>query len=269
MGHSYGEEGRRQAYLAALDIPLWTVNPHHHLVNASEPIVFTAYYEAAQTSDTSLNEVIEPATTITKQALNTSTTPQDTTFFNIPDVDEPPPLEAYLNDPEYQRAAEVDNFVRTGEKLLNASPPIKEKTPIVQYGGEGQAIQFKIAFYGCGAWQLIVPRSQLLSPKEFDLLANIQRVMQTENAPPLLFVWPMVNHYAIPRHKQAAQEALTAFFKNQPLSDKGYIILTDNDEELIALIRQSTPKAVYQQPSLLTLLQHPLKKKDLWLALNQ
>jgi hypothetical protein len=37
--------------------------------------------------------------------------------------------------------------------------------------------------YACGVWQIIVPRSQLLSPSEAQLLANIQRVTPAENAP--------------------------------------------------------------------------------------
>ncbi|MCB1673445.1 MAG: hypothetical protein KDI00_02115 [Pseudomonadales bacterium] len=268
-------EGRRQAYLAALDIPLWRVRSDSVLVGQSIPIDFVPYYEEQHLSSSLEVESVQAQTVVEDTSSSNTTAYVDN--INKENRAEPifdePPLESYFNDPEYQRAEDVDNFARARESLKQQLEPVKKPvlaadTPIPAVNDE-QPIHFKFAVYTCGLWQLIVPRSQLLSPSEMNLLANIQRVLQTENAPPLLFAWPMVNHYAIPRHKTAAREALKAFFSNQALSDKGYIVLPDYEDELFTLLQQSTTKPVIRQLGLSSLLQHPIKKKDLWLALTQ
>lgn len=261
-------EGRRQAYLAALGIPVWTVRAESQLADVSDPVAFVPYYleQLIDEQSISYQPHKEQAVTVVEQELPKPIVKQPVHSF------EEPPLESYLNDPEYQRAEEFDDFVRARTALTEELKPTPtEQTELQQRVAvnDTQPITFRFAVYGCGAWQLIVPRSQLLSPSEMTLLANIQRVMQSENAPPLLFVWPMVHNYALPRHRQAAQEALVFFFRNQALSDKGYIVLTDHEQDLVDLLRASTDKTVIQQASLSFLLQQPLQKKALWLALNQ
>lgn len=262
------EEGRRQAYLAALGVPLWTVRAESQLVDLSDPVAFVPYYleQLIDEQPISYQTNKQQKTLIVEQEPPKPIVQQQSPSF------EEPPLESYLNDPEYQRAEDFDNFVRARASLnQDIKPETQTESPTLKttVHTNNQPINFRFAVYGCGAWQLIVPRSQLLSPSEMTLLANIQRVMQTENAIPLLFVWPMVHNYAIPRHRQAAQEALAYFFKNQAISDKGYIVLTDHEQALVDLLRDSSTKPVLQQASLSTLLQQPLQKKALWLALNQ
>jgi hypothetical protein len=257
-------EGRRQAYLAALGIPLWTVR--HELPYAA-PAAHTQFmaYE-----DESLDVVEVESAPEVEEVVAEPPMRSANADLSAPPVydDEEPPLEAYFDDPEYQQAAAIDGF-----KQVIAPPPVAAKTApspvVIPAASADQPIHFKFGVYACGPWQLIVPRSQLLSPSEALLLANIQRALQTTQVPPILFTWPMVNNYAIPRHKQAAQEALMAFFNNQAISDKGYILLADYDDDLAALLVSSTMKTVTVQASLSTLLQQPLQKKALWLALNQ
>ena len=261
-------EGRRQAYLAALGIPVWTVRAESQLADFSDPVAFVPYYLEQLIDEQSISYQAnqEQKTVIVEQE-----SPKLMVKQPLPSLEEPP-LESYLNDPEYQRAEDFDNFVRARASLnqdIKPNTQTEHPTAKTTVNANNKPINFRFAVYGCGAWQLIVPRSQLLSPSEMTLLANIQRVMQTENAVPLLFVWPMVHNYAIPRHRQAAQEALVYFFRNQALSDKGYIVLTDHEQDLVDLLRDSSSKPVLQQASLSTLLQQPLQKKALWLALNQ
>lgn len=260
-------EGSRQAYLAAMGIPLWTVRADVPLSDHSVPLRFVAHQtESNHIVDVEPTQALQQTPQIPKPPSVKNHQPQ--TVNTEPPVFDEPPLESYANDPEYQKAEDFQEFVQARAALV---PDVKPQAIVIQKqpAAEGQPIHFRFAVYACGVWQLIVPRSQLLSPSEVTLLANIQRVTQTESAPPLLFTWPMVNHYAIPRHKKAAQEALVSFFNNQALSDKGYIVLTDFEDELVELLQQSTAKPVLKQASLTTLLQQPLKKKDLWLALNQ
>ncbi len=259
------DEGRRQAYLAALGIPVWTARIDSALAESSQSLNFVPYYLQDETIEDEV--LIAPVVAQVEVAKNHPITPLSPSV-EPPTFDEPP-LEAYLNDPDYQKAEDFSAFAKTRAALTAKVAPIVSPQIIAPPVSTEQPIHFRFALYHCGLWRLIVPRSQLLSPSEMSLLANIQRVMQSENAPPLLFTWPMVNHYAIPRHRQAAQEALRAFFANQALSDKGYIVLTDHEHELLSLLQDSTTQAVIQQPSLSTLLQQPLQKKALWLALNQ
>lgn len=267
-------EGSRQAYLAALGIPIWTVRADVPLSAQSVPIQFVA----CQLDDVPLELEAPVALKQTPKpvANPSSINSKQTHAADEPPVFDEPPLDVYLSDPDYQKAEEFQSFVNARSALTNKIAPISSvvsQNPVVVSNvvdsESTQPIHFRFAVYACGVWQLIVPRSQLLSPSEMMLLANIQRVTQTENAPPLLFAWPMVNHYAIPRHKKAAQEALVSFFTNQALSDKGYIVLSDYEDELVELLQHSTTKPVIKQASLNTLLQQPLQKKALWLALNQ
>ena len=267
-------EGSRQAYLAALGIPIWTVRADVPLSAQSVPLQFVTY----QSDEVPIEA--EPSVALKQTpkpvAANTPINAKQTQPFDEPPIFDEPPLDVYLNDPDYQKAEEFQEFANARAALITKVIPessVVAASPVVVSrvvdSDSTQPIHFSFAVYACGVWQLIVPRSQLLSPSEMTLLANIHRVTQTENAPPLLFAWPMVNHYAIPRHKKAAQEALVSFFTNQALSDKGYIVLTDFEDELIDLLQHSTTKPVIKQASLNILLQQPLQKKALWLALNQ
>lgn len=263
-------EGRRQAYLAAIGIPLWTVRQELSHAASSFSTQFVAYEDALFAE-----EILETPSLVIDEL--PAETPQTATksseiapvFYNSsspPNYDDEPPLEAYFDDPEYQHAAVIDSFAKA------FAPPVvtpTTQTVVKPIASQEQPIQFKFGVYACGQWQLIVPRSQLLSPSEAQLLANIQRALPTVSPAPLLFTWPMVNNYAIPRHKKAAQEALVSFFRNQAASDKGYILLADYEQELADLLTSSTTKPVLLHASLSLMLQQPLQKKALWLALNQ
>jgi hypothetical protein len=260
-------EGRRQAYLAALGIPLWTVRQELSHAAPSSPTCYVAF-EDVFFADVSIN--VESSTSVDALPVtptNTETLASEApSLLSPPEYNDEPPLEAYFDDPEYQQAAAIDGF-----KHVLAPPPAAIPAPIASKlaTSQEQPIQFKFGVYACGQWQIIVPRSQLLSPSEAQLLANIQRALPAASSQPILFTWPMVNNYAIPRHKKAAQEALVSFFRSQALSQKGYILLADYEQDLAGLLMESTKKPVIIQPSLSMLLQQPLQKKALWLALNQ
>ncbi len=263
-------EGRRQAYLAALGIPLWTARQALTYASASMPTQFVAYEdtffadEVAEAALTVIDDLPVETTHTAKQL--SPVIPVVNSHSSPPIYDNEPPLEAYLDDPEYQQAAVIDSFTKAF-----APPVVIPTTQSVAKppASQEQPIQFKFGVFACGHWQLIVPRSQLLSPSEAQLLANIQRALPTPSPAPLLFTWPMVNNYAIPRHKKAAQEALISFFRNQAASDKGYILLADYEQELADLLTSSTVKPVLLHASLSLMLQQPLQKKALWLVLNQ
>ena len=260
-------EGRRQAYLAALGIPLWTVRQELSHAAPSSPTCYVAF-EDVFFADVSIN--VESSTSVDALPVtptNTETLASEApSLLSPPEYNDEPPLEAYFDDPEYQQAAAIDGF-----KHVLAPPPVAIPAPIASKlaTSQEQPIQFKFGVYACGQWQIIVPRSQLLSPSEAQLLANIQRALPASSSQPILFTWPMVNNYAIPRHKKAAQEALVSFFRSQATSQKGYILLADYEQDLAELLISSTAKPVVIQPSLSMLLQQPLQKKALWLALNQ
>lgn len=263
-------EGRRQAYLAALGIPLWTVRQELSHAAPSSPTIFVAFEEGFFAGVSIDAESISIKTSVDELTNAPTSTeilaPENPLLFSPPEYDDEPPLEAYLDDPEYQQAAVIDGF-----KHVLAPPPVVASTPIASklVTSQEQPIQFKFGVYACGQWQIIVPRSQLLSPSESQLLANIQRALPVASSQPIFFTWPMVNNYAIPRHKKAAQEALVSFFRSQAASQKGYILLADYEQDLAELLMASTEKPVIIQPSLSMLLQQPLQKKALWLALNQ
>ncbi|PTQ90606.1 hypothetical protein [Agitococcus lubricus] len=258
-------EGRRQAYLAALGLPLWTVRPESLLSHRSQTQDFVAY-ESELTSTEPASDTAPVSQAFAPVDVSTPVVDKPKAVVVMPPhADFEPPLEAYVDDPEYQQAQLVDSFLKAAVPEPN-KPPVTPNNPVLATAVE-QPIHFRFGVYPCGVWQLIVPRPQLLSPSEMQLLANIQLVMQTESASPLLFTWPMVNNYALPRHKQAAIEALTAFFKNQAISDKGYIVLADHEQQLLEVLRASTPKSILMHASLSALLQQPLDKKALWLSL--
>jgi hypothetical protein len=264
---SLHSEGRRQAYLAALGIPLWTVRQELTYAAPSTQTQFVAY-EDAFFADVTVIEAEPLLEEVPPLIQSKPTPPREPSIISSPPIyDDEPPLDAYLNDPEYQQAAVIDSF----KHALAPAAVVPKTAPVMAkpVASQEQPIQFKFGVYACGQWQLIVPRSQLLSPSEAVLLSNIQRVMQTTMSTPLLFTWPMVANYAIPRHKKAAQEALIAFFRNQAVSDKGYILLADYEQELADLLTASTTKPVIIQSSLSIMLQQPAQKKALWLALNQ
>lgn len=265
-------EGRRQAYLAALGIPMWTVRPQSSLYEHSEPVQFVAYelegdefIPEVEISPVAVASVVAPQTKAAPVAAMDEEDEESAFAVSPPVYDDEPPLDAYFDDPEYQQAQAIDNVRKFAEpaKAPTAAPVAKPAA------SAEQPIHFKFGLYACGLWQLIVPRSQLLSPSEAQLLGNIQRVMQKESVHPILFTWPMVNNYAIPRHKRAAREALQSFFKNQGLSDYGYIVLAEHEDELVELLQQSTSKTVKVHAALSSLLQQPALKKNLWLAFNQ
>lgn len=272
-------EGRRQAYLAALGIPLWTARANGPLAGQSAPVRFVAYELEQEADVVDIEAEVQPlavfplasapaSPSASVKPLASAVPEQDDADYAPPPVyDDEPPLEAYLDDPEYQQAQVIDSVRKFAEPAQSPTPVLPAL--VKPAASVEQPINFRFGVYPCGLWQLIVPRSQLLSPSEAQLLNNIQRVLQKEQAAPLLFSWPMVNNYAIPRHKRAAREALEAFFKNQALTDKGYIVLADHEDELVELLKQSTAKPVLSHPGLSFLLQQPALKKALWLALNQ
>ena len=260
-------EGRRQAYLAALGIPLWTVRQELTHAAPSSPTTFVAFEDVFFADvnvdvESSSHQAIVDELSIEQANVETFVP----ALSSPPEYDDEPPLEAYFDDPEYQQAAVID-----GLKQVLAPPPVAVPKPTMAKltTSQEQPIQFKFGVYACGQWQIIVPRSQLLSPSEAQLLVNIQRALPVASSQPILFTWPMVNNYAIPRHKKAAQEALVSFFRSQAASQKGYILLADYEQDLAELFMASTDKPVIIQPSLSMLLQQPLQKKALWLALNQ
>ena len=112
-------EGRRQAYLAALGIPLWTVRQELSHAAPSSPTCYVAF-EDVFFADVSIN--VETSTSVDALPVATTNTetfaPESPLLSSPPEYNDEPPLEAYFDDPEYQQAAAIDGF-----KHVLAPPP--------------------------------------------------------------------------------------------------------------------------------------------------
>lgn len=275
------DEGRRQAYLAALAIPVWTAR--HDLVHAQPTQALTMIpYVTDDVVDDSIDvDVVVPVANSptempARPVVNTSppTVPQD----GEP-PDDWPPLDAYLADPDIRRAAELGPQSALGlakhlatleQKRTPTEPKSEPLAPVESLAPEDLVpINFAFALHAWGRWQAIILRPLLLSPSEIRLLQQIDRALQTTSKAPLRFTWPMVANHAVPQHKRAAREALTGFFRHQGLAEQGYLVLADRDDELTELLRSSTDKPVICCASLATMLQQPFRKKELWLTICQ
>ena len=274
-----GWEGRRQAYLAAIGIPLWTARyPLAHAAITESIVVAALGYEEYggarvgsagdddELPDSPLAETREDAGGGGSAVLSDEGGP----------LNDGPPLDAYLEDPEILDAlargpqsgralsrqvlepARSESCQPVAYQAVAAAPPAAEDL---------QPVRFQFALFPCGPHALIVPRFQIISPSEEMLLGNILKAMTGARCSPRQFVWPMVSNFAMPQHRRAAGEALGGFLARQAQGLKGFVLLGDHEDDLHALLEVSSSLPVRRQPSLGILLQQPMRKRELWFAL--
>lgn len=275
-----GDEGRRQAYLSALGIPVWTTRRELPHAASAETLEFVPWLvDEPEFAEEDQSVGLDSSGSVQSGPEDQSSAPEDD-FYGMTaggPPDDGPPLDAYLDDPDIRAAAEIG--AQSGKALTRqlldkpapaqsapVSAPVRAAIP--ESAADLQPVRFQFALFACGRYSLVVPRFQLLSPSEDKLLGNILAAMTGQRTSPLQFAWPMVNNHAIPQHRRAACEALSGFLLRQDKKLKGFILLGEHEHELAAIFGQSSPLPVTMQPGLGMLLQQPMRKRDLWLALQ-
>ena len=273
-----GEEGRRQAYLAALEIPLWTARAPLPAAAPSLPLEWTAYVpeyvEEENDPEPRAQEEDAPddATAVSSvSALETGSPP-----WSDGPPDDGPPLDAYLDDPEITAAAE--SGAQTGKGLSRqlrgqdsrSAVPTPATTAVPSHALPTEhlpPVRFQFALFTGARWRIVVPRLQLLSPSENRLLSNILRAIDASGTP-LPFNWPMVNNPAMPQHRPAALQALGPFLARHGRDACGWIVLGDHETDLLALLADAQGLPVVPCAGLSLMLQQTGLKRDLWRALQ-
>ncbi|MDO8330705.1 MAG: hypothetical protein Q7T36_09555 [Fluviicoccus sp.] len=281
-----GDEGRRQAYLAALGIPLWTARQPIAHAAAAQSLAYAAFMADENDFPEENHEVALESSFGDHALAEESASPpgydedDDSAYLSGSDgpPDDGPPLDAYLDDPDIRAAAtrgpqsgraltrQVLGHSDTASVKPN-SPPRVVPPELTQE--DLQPVRFQFALFPCGVHGLIVPRFQLLSPSEDKLLGNLLQAVTGVRAAPLQFAWPMVSNHAMPQHRRAACEALGAFLARQAAGTlKGFVLLGEHEEALHQMLAASTALTVKRQSGLGSLLQQPMRKRELWLALQ-
>lgn len=262
------EEGRRQSYLAALGVPVWTARFPMPSAAASQTLTYVPY------GSPDIDEEVETISGSLEACFDEERLSGDSLLF-----DEGPPLEAYQDDPEFQAPAkrgpvsasnaivtEVTPVPREPAQLRNASRPLAGVNELLDTND--QPVQFRFALFRCDRTILIVPRYQLLSPSEDKLLRNILLASANPSAQPVPFAWPMVNNPAIPQHRRAAEEALRPFLARQTAQARCLVILGEHEQDLSGMLTACSALPVALQPGLGQMLQQPIRKRELWLAIR-
>jgi hypothetical protein len=272
------EEGRRQAYLAALGIPVWTARRPLAHAAAADALSWMPFVdeEEPEVDAPPLVADAEPAALAVWSEESTA----GAAFSSAPAAvwqdgppDDGPPLDAYLDDPDIRDAAQRGPQSGRGlSRQLQAPPPEPARPvtlpPVVVSDDDMQPVHFQFAFFVSGRQGLIIPRLSLLSPSEDKLLGNILQAMTGHRASPVPFQWPMVANHSIPRHRRAAREALGGFLARQGQGLQGLVVLGEHETELHALLSAATTLPVCLMAGLGMLLQQPMRKRDVWLALR-
>ena len=280
-----GDEGRRQAYLAALGIPLWTARQPIAHAAAAQSLACAAFM-ADEDDFPEENHEVALASSFGDHALaEESALPpvydedDDSGYLSGSDgpPDDGPPLDAYLDDPDIRaaatrgpqsgRALTRQVLGQSGAAEVKPQSPTRVIPPELTHEDQ-QPVRFQFALFPCGGHGLIVPRFQLLSSSEAKLLGNLLQAVNGERAAPLRFAWPMVANHAMPQHRRAACEALGAFLARQASTLKGFVLLGEHEEALQQMLAASTTLTVKRQSGLDVLLQQPMRKRELWLALQ-
>lgn len=259
-----GDEGRRQAYLAALGVPLWAAR--HALPQAlpAESLDYVPF--VAEFADTEFYEEAVP------QGLN------EAPHFEQPSY-EPPPFEP---DVPPQRAPATPAPVQAREQrpeqpqaprpIIDAPKPQQAvaeapRAP-VKPGADFPRFNFWLKTLPQG-WQLVIALGDVpdLSAQEHMLLGQIEALLGGPGfQSPLTFRWPLSANPAIPRDPQSAREAVAAFLKRARLPDQRYLLLGDALRPFVepALAGEKLASG----DSLAALLAEPARKRELWQSLQ-
>lgn len=228
------DEGRRQAYLAALGIPLWTSRYELPAALPSDALDFTPWLTEAE-ADAEESRVVEEASVV---------------------VAAPPPSKPAIS-PKVEPA-------------IKASSPSPTREPVAA-APAANFPRFSCLVQWLAPEILVVMdlhNNPDLSAQEYRLLSNIAMAMGGDSAlnPEREGLrWPMhESNPRFPRDIDSARETLAALIKKRGPA-KRYIVL---GETLGAYVRAGLPQQpVVVAASLAELLRQPMAKRQLWQAL--
>lgn len=230
-------EGRRQRYLAALGIPLWTARHDLPGALAASPLAFVAFVDAglAETGPATIPAVPVPAA-------------------------EPQPASVAVAAPApvlVQKAAPQRDV-----QLPPASSP----------AGDAGFPRFSCHVQPLApGWNGVIALDDVpdLSAQEYRLLDNLIQALGGDAAMGGArehFRWPMSPNPSIPRDAGAAREALAAFLGRRREGPVRWLVL---GETLGVYVRAALPQqTVIVAPALRELLENPAAKRALWQALH-
>lgn len=248
------EEGRRQAYLAALGVPLWS--SRHDLPGAlpsggAEFVPFVAEPFAEDVQE------IESAVPVSSAV-------------------HPEPVEGHPSESRQP----VQNALRQaqGERGLprapaaksDVVPPVMAPEPPRQAGPDSHPrFSFRVQRLAPGLLVVIaLDDAPDLSAREYRLLENLMQALGadiTADTGREHFRWPLSPNPAIPRDAGAAREALSAFLGRRQEAERWLVL----GETLAVYVRAALPqRPVVAAPTLGELLESPAAKRRLWQALN-
>lgn len=234
-------EGRRQRYLAALGLPLWTTRHDLPGARAANPLSFVAFVdedfaESAPATPSFVEPVIAVPAVVVQAAQE------------VRRVDVAPPVTpafAQKNDATavaVKTAVADANFPRFSCRVQPLAP----------------------------GWVGVIALDDVpdLSAQEHRLLDNLMQALGGDMAMAGVrehFRWPMSPNPAIPRDAAAAREALAAFLGRRRESARWLVL----GETLGVYVRTALPQqTVIAAPTLRELLESPAAKRALWQALH-
>lgn len=231
------DEGRRQAYLAALGIPLWS---SRHDLPGARP---SAGLEYAAFVDLSAPPV--------------ATAPEPEPVREAPAAaySQPPPRQQTVREPPPAvTTATPAPPARTAATINPAFPRFSCRVELLAPG-----------------WLGVIALDDVpdLSAQEYRLLGNLVQALGGDGAAESArehFRFPVSPNPAIPRDAAAAREALAAFLGRRREATRWLVL----GETLAAYVRGAVPPAhtVVAAASLRELLENPSAKRALWQALH-
>lgn len=230
------EEGRRQSYLTALAIPLWSSRRVLSGALPAMPLEFVAF------ADAGLADFVEA------QASAEGVSPASVA----------PPA-----------AVKNQEAVVTRE-IVSAKPAaVSHQTPAARVDEKFPRFACRVQGLAPG-WQAVIAMEDVpdLSAQEYRLLGNIMQALgdvgESESAREH-FRWPLVQNPSLARDAGAAREALAAFLARRPASARWLVL----GETLAVYVRAALPgQTVIAAPTLRELLANPAAKRALWQALH-
>lgn len=268
------EEGRRQAYLAALGVPLWT--SRHVLPGAlpSEPLNSVLFLQ-----DEAVRSVVhaeenwgaenqaEGSQAVEHQSDAIAVTP--VTAANSLSMPEKQPPFAMSQRTQVSKDAQQSSAI-AAEHSERVQQPAEKSTAAAPQNTNSSFPKFSFFV------QEIVPGTAAIvslgdvpdiSGSEYTLLASIMQGAGRTQATGRrdFFKWPTTPNPKIPRDADAARQSL-AYFLPQRSPATRWIVF---GETVAVYVKAALPQhVVHALPPLSELLKNPLAKRQLWQALN-
>lgn len=251
------DEGRRQAYLAALGIPVWAARHALPQALAAEPLAFVPFLEE-EVAEVAAPAPFEP--------------PYDDAYAGYP-----PDYDAnYEPVPVYEPEPVAPVREARPAPVVPPQPvaPVAKSAPAAEPAPAKPAADFpRFQFWLKtlpGGWQLLVALGEApdLAAREHQLLAQIEEALGGIGLDaPQPFRWPLNNNPAIPRDAIAARESVTAFLRRNRQKGRPCLLL---GRELLPYAEAAfAGERLAVADRLALLLEEPLRKRELWRAISQ